>query len=100
MNFREAVNTDMARITHVRTSVRENLLTREQLAERGITEASIAAPLLLYRKVWSQSSIDKSWHFPLPIDRAAPFLRCSFYPNTRGRGSAADSSIPPLSGCG
>jgi GNAT superfamily N-acetyltransferase len=49
---REALAADMPGITHVRTSVIENLLTREQLAARGLTEASIAASLLTDSKGW------------------------------------------------
>src|SRR4051794_17404057 len=49
---REAVGADLPGIARVRTSVAENLLTREQLAERGITEASIAASFLADSKGW------------------------------------------------
>jgi GNAT superfamily N-acetyltransferase len=50
--FREAGAADMPGIAHVRTSVTENLLTPAQLAERGITNASVAASLLTHRKGW------------------------------------------------
>jgi GNAT superfamily N-acetyltransferase len=50
--FRESNSADMSGISRVRTSVRKNLLTREQLAQRGITEESVAASLLLTRKAW------------------------------------------------
>ena len=43
MIFREATAADMPGISHVRTSVIETAMTREQLDARGITEASIAA---------------------------------------------------------
>jgi GNAT superfamily N-acetyltransferase len=50
--FREAAAADMPGITRVRTSVVENLLTVEQLDERGITEASVAASFLTDSKGW------------------------------------------------
>jgi GNAT superfamily N-acetyltransferase len=50
--FREANATDMPGISHVRLSVIENALSVEQLQERGITNASVAASLLTHRKGW------------------------------------------------
>jgi GNAT superfamily N-acetyltransferase len=56
---REARGADLPGITRVRTSVAENLLTREQLAERGVTEASIAASFLADSKGWVALSGDE-----------------------------------------
>lgn len=50
--FREATTADMPGITHVRISVIENALTREQLDARGITEESVAASFLADSKGW------------------------------------------------
>ena len=50
--FREATAADMPGISRVRTSAVENLLTLEQLDERGITEASVAASFLTDSKSW------------------------------------------------
>jgi GNAT superfamily N-acetyltransferase len=50
--FREAGSVDVPGMLRVRTSVNENMLTREQLAERGITEESVSASLLLNRRGW------------------------------------------------
>ena len=50
--FREANATDMPGISIVRLSVSENALSVEQLKERGITNASVAASLLTHRKGW------------------------------------------------
>jgi GNAT superfamily N-acetyltransferase len=50
--IREANAADLPGISHVRTSVRENLLTREQLERRGITNASIAASFMADSKGW------------------------------------------------
>lgn len=41
--LRPATEADLPGITHVRTSVRENHLSVEQLAERGITQETVAA---------------------------------------------------------
>ena len=41
--IREASGADMPVIARVRSSVAENLLTVEQLEQRGITNASVAA---------------------------------------------------------
>ncbi len=43
--IREGRTADMSQITHVRTSVRENHLSVEQMAERGITLEGIVADL-------------------------------------------------------
>ena len=50
--FREANAADMPGISSVRLSVTENALSVEQLKERGITNASVAASLLTHRKGW------------------------------------------------
>ena len=50
--FREASGADMPGMARVRTSVTENHLTIEQLAQRGITNASVAASLLVDCKGW------------------------------------------------
>lgn len=49
---REATAADLPGISRVRTSVRENLLTVEQLRERGITNESVAASFLVDSKGW------------------------------------------------
>ena len=50
--IRQATARDLPGITQVRTSVRENHLSVEQLAARGITEASVAASFLADSKGW------------------------------------------------
>jgi GNAT superfamily N-acetyltransferase len=50
--IREASRADMPGIAHVRTSVTENLLTREQLDARGITNESVAASFEQDSKGW------------------------------------------------
>lgn len=43
--IREGRASDMPGITHVRTAVRENHLSNEQMAERGITQEGVAAEI-------------------------------------------------------
>jgi len=50
--FREATAADLPGISRVRTSVIENALTAAQLAQRGITNDSIAASFLAQSKGW------------------------------------------------
>jgi len=50
--LREATAADLPGISRVRTSVRENLLTVEQLRDRGITNESVAASFLADSKCW------------------------------------------------
>jgi GNAT superfamily N-acetyltransferase len=49
---REATAADMPGISRVRLSLKENALSVEQLTERGITNASVAASLLTHRRGW------------------------------------------------
>jgi GNAT superfamily N-acetyltransferase len=50
--FRKMRSDDMPGVFHVRTSVRENLLTTEQLARMDITPASVAESLSTDAKGW------------------------------------------------
>jgi GNAT superfamily N-acetyltransferase len=52
IEYRVAHEADLPGITHVRTSVAENHLSVEQLAQRGITNASIAASFHADSKGW------------------------------------------------
>jgi GNAT superfamily N-acetyltransferase len=52
ITFREATGADMPGISRVRTAVTENALTLEQLAARGVTDASVAASFLKDSKGW------------------------------------------------
>jgi GNAT superfamily N-acetyltransferase len=84
--IREAVGADMRGIARVRTSVRENLLTTEQLAQRGITNASVAASLLVDRKGWVAERGKEIVAFSM-ADRADPSVFALFVlPEYEGRG--------------
>ena len=83
---REARGTDMPGISRVRTSVVENLLTREQLDARGITEASVAASFLADSKGWVALSGDEVVAFSI-ADRASRSIFALFVlPQFEGRG--------------
>jgi GNAT superfamily N-acetyltransferase len=83
---REAVGADLPGTTPVRTSVAENLLTREQLAERGITEASIAASFLADSRGWVAERSGDILAFCI-ADRASRSIFALFVlPQFEGRG--------------
>jgi GNAT superfamily N-acetyltransferase len=50
--LREATVADVPAMFDVRTAVRENAMSWEQLADVGITPASVAASLMTHRKAW------------------------------------------------
>jgi GNAT superfamily N-acetyltransferase len=84
--FREATAADLPGITRVRTSVVENHLSVEQLDERGITEASIAASFLQESKGWVAVRGDEIVAFSI-ADRAAQSIFALFVlPAYEGRG--------------
>jgi GNAT superfamily N-acetyltransferase len=84
--LREATAADLPGITRVRTSVRENLLTVEQLRARGITEASIAASLLGDSKGWVAEHEGEIVAFAI-ADRATRSIFALFVlPDWEGRG--------------
>ena len=84
--IREAIGAVMPGIARVRTSVRENLLTTEQLAQRGITNAGVAASLLVDRKGWVAERSTEIVAFSM-ADRADPSIFALFVlPEYEGRG--------------
>ena len=86
--IREATGADMPGIARVRTSVRENLLTTEQLARRGITNASVAASLLENRKGWLAERRGEVVAFSMADRGTRRSSPCSYCRNARGAGSA------------
>ena len=84
--FREAIGADVPGITRVRTSVVENLLTVQQLDERGITEAGIAASFLADSKGWVALQGEGVVAFSI-ADRATQSIFALFVlPGYEGRG--------------
>jgi GNAT superfamily N-acetyltransferase len=84
--IRKASGADMPGIARVRTSVTENHLTTEQFAQRGITNASVAASLLVDRKGWVAERAEEIVAFSM-ADRADPSIFALFVlPGYEGRG--------------
>jgi GNAT superfamily N-acetyltransferase len=84
--FREATGADLPGITRVRTAVVENALTIEQLEERGITEASVAASFLIDSKGWVALRGGEIVAFSI-ADRATQSIFALFVlPGHEGRG--------------
>jgi ribosomal protein S18 acetylase RimI-like enzyme len=84
--LREATAADLPGITRVRTSVRENLLTVEQLRARGVTEASVAASFLADAKGWVAEQAGEVIAFAI-ADRASRSIFALFVlPDWEGRG--------------
>src|SRR5689334_16889129 len=84
--IREARRDDMPGISHVRTSVTENLLTVEQLAARGITNESVAASFEKDSKGWVAVDRDRIVAFSI-ADRATGSIFALFVlPDYAGRG--------------
>ena len=91
----------MPGISRVRTSVIENLLTREQLDARGITEASVAASFLAESKGWVALSADEIVAFSI-ADRASRSIFALFVlPAFESRGLGIPAAATwPSTGCG
>jgi len=86
ISFREATGADVPGISRVRTSVVENALTVEQLEERGITNASVAASFLTDSKGWVALQEEEIVAFSI-ADRATHSIFALFVlPGYDGRG--------------
>jgi GNAT superfamily N-acetyltransferase len=86
ISFREATGADVPGISRVRTSVVENALTVEQLEERGITNASVAASFLTDSKGWVALQEEEIVAFSI-ADRATQSIFALFVlPGYEGRG--------------
>ena len=84
--FREASAADIPAISHVRVSVGENLLTRDQLAERGITEASVAASFASDAKGWVASHDGTIVAFSIADRKERTLFALFVLPDYAGRG--------------
>ena len=84
--IREATAADMPGISRVRLSVVENAATAERLAQRGITNESVAASFLADAKGWVAEEAGEIVAFSI-ADRAARSVFALFVlPSHEGRG--------------
>lgn len=84
--LREATAADLPGISRVRTSVRENLLTVEQLRDRAITNETVAAAFLKDSKGWLAECEGEIVAFAI-ADRATQSIFALFVlPDWEGRG--------------
>jgi GNAT superfamily N-acetyltransferase len=84
--FREATAADLPGISRVRTSVRENLATVEQLRARGINSESVAASFLADSKGWVAEHDGEIVAFSI-ADRASRSIFALFVlPDWEGQG--------------
>jgi len=84
--LRAATAADLPGIARVRTSVRENLLTVEQLRERGVTNESVAASFLADSRGWVAEHDREIVAFAI-ADRASRSIFALFVlPDWEGRG--------------
>jgi GNAT superfamily N-acetyltransferase len=86
VTFREAAAADMPGISRVRFSVRENLLTPEQLNQRGITNESVAASFLQDAKGWVAVHRDEIVAFSMADKADGSILALFVLPQYEGRG--------------
>ena len=87
--FREAVAADMPGISRVRASVGENLLTSEQLEQleqRGITNASVAASFLTDAKGWVAAYQDEIVGFSIANKKEESIFALFVLPAYEGHG--------------
>jgi GNAT superfamily N-acetyltransferase len=89
LTFREATAADMPGISRVRTSVTENALTLEQLAERGITNESVAASFLRHSKGWVAEHDGEIVGFSIADRASASIFALFVLPGHEGRGIGA-----------
>jgi GNAT superfamily N-acetyltransferase len=84
--IREAIADDLPAISRVRTSVRENHLSAEQLRERGITNESVAASFLAESKGWVAVRDGEIVAFAIADRAAASIFALFVLPEWEGRG--------------
>lgn len=84
--FREATAADMTGITHMRTSVIENAMTRERLDARGITEEGVASSFLADSKGWVAIDGTKIASFSISDRASGPIFALFVLPAHERRG--------------
>lgn len=84
--IRQATPEDIAGISIVRASVRENLQTPEQLMAMGITPASVAASLTAECRGWVAEHSGRIVAFPIADGEASSIFALFVLPEYEGRG--------------
>ena len=84
--FREANAADVPAMFDVRTSVVENAMTWEQLADVGITPATVAASLMTHRKAWVAERGDEIVGFAMADENDGSIFALFVRPADEGRG--------------
>ena len=86
LTYRIATAADLPGISHVRTSVVENLLTRAQLDERGISNASVAASFERGSRGWVAEQAGQIAGFSIADSDEAAIFALFVLPEHEGRG--------------
>jgi GNAT superfamily N-acetyltransferase len=84
--FRQATIGDIPAMFDVRTSVVENAMTWEQLADAGITPASVAASLMAHRRAWVAERGEWIVGFSMADDTDGSIFALFVRPSDEGRG--------------
>jgi GNAT superfamily N-acetyltransferase len=84
--YRVATEADLPAITHVRTSVVENHLSVEQLAQRGITNASVGASFRADCKGWVAEHAGQIVAFSIADRKSHSIFALFVLPGFEGRG--------------
>ena len=87
--YRIATAADLPGITHVRTSVLENHLSVAQMAERGITEAGVAASFLAESKGWVAEHGQQIVGFSIADRQSRSIFALFVLPGFDGRGTGS-----------
>lgn len=86
MAIRAATPDDIDGLFHVRTSVRENTLTREELEEMGITKAAVTAMIQNASCAWVAAEDQKIVGFSMIIPEDACLFAAFVLPEYEGKG--------------
>lgn len=86
MTFRAATPDDIDGLFHVRTSVRENTLTCEELEEMGITKAAVTAMMQASLCAWVAADDQKIVGFSMIIPEDACLFAAFVLPEYEGKG--------------
>lgn len=88
--IRAATAADLTAITVIRTSVRENHLSVEQLAERGVTEQSIAVDMQVgHLGAWVFEVAEEVIAFAMADKRTGNIFALFTHPDHEGKGAGS-----------